>query len=84
MVKYIGTLLLLLVFLNQTALVNKKNYRIHTVAFYNFENLLILLMILQRTMMNGRQKELNIGHQKIPSKLENLSKVLLEIGSAEH
>jgi hypothetical protein len=35
-------------------------------------------------MMNGRQKELNIGHQKIPSKLENLSRVLLEIGSAEH
>jgi hypothetical protein len=29
-------------------------------------------------------KELNIGHQKIPSKLENLSRVLLEIGSAEN
>jgi hypothetical protein len=49
-----------------------------------FENLLILLMILQRTMMNGHRKELNIGHSKYHQKLENLSSFIGDKFAEKH
>jgi hypothetical protein len=56
----------------------QQNYRIHTVAFYNFENLFDT-MIQLLMMMNGHQKRKALDIQKVPPKLENLSRVLLEI-----
>jgi hypothetical protein len=56
----------------------QQNYRIHTVAFYNFENLFDT-MIQLLMMMNGHQKRKALDIKKVPPKLENLSRVLLEI-----
>ena len=85
MVKYIGTLLLLLVFLRPNCFAQQKNYRIHTVAFYNFENLFDT--INDPATNDDEWTPKGAQHwtsKKYHQKLENLSKVLLEIGSAEN
>src|SRR3954471_14625384 len=59
----------------------QKNYRVHTVAFYNFENLFDTI-----NNPNNDEEWLPDGAQhwtseKYHQKLENLSKVLMQIGT---
>lgn len=63
----------------------KKNYQIHTVAFYNFENLFDT--INDPNTNDDEWTPKGIQHwtsKKYRQKLQNLSRVLSEIGSAEN
>jgi hypothetical protein len=74
--------LFILLFSLTKAVAQQKNYAIHTLAFYNFETFSIPSMILLM-MMSGRQRR-SIGLPENYQKLQNLSRVLLEIGSSEN
>lgn len=85
MVKSISTLLLFVVVLGPKCFGQQKNYRIHTVAFYNFENLFDT--INDPATNDDEWTPKGAQHwtsKKYYQKLENLSRVLLEIGSAEN
>ncbi len=87
MVKSIGTLIvaLFLLILMPNCFGQQKNYRIHTVAFYNFENLFDT--INDPATNDDEWTPKGAQHwtsKKYHQKLENLSRVLLEIGSSEN
>ncbi|MFE3869572.1 endonuclease/exonuclease/phosphatase family protein [Flavobacterium sp. LS2P90] len=78
-------LLLILFFSNATSNAQQKKYVIHTVAFYNFENLFDTINDPitndEEWTPNGMQRWTS---KKYRHKLENLSRVLAEIGSSEN
>ncbi len=77
---FFGLLLTLLVM--QRANAQAKSYNLHTVAFYNFENLFDTIndpkIIDEEWLPNGAQ---NWTSKKYNQKLENLARVLSEIGT---
>lgn len=81
---YLKKVALLLVLL-QTAAIAQKNYTIHTVAFYNFENLFDTINDPQTNdeewTPSGTRKWVS---QKYNKKLQNLAKVLSEIGTPDN
>ncbi len=76
---------LLLSVLSSNTFGQSKKYRIHTVAFYNFENLFDTIndpnTFDEDWTPNGSQ---HWTYDKYAMKLENLSRVLFEIGSSEN
>jgi hypothetical protein len=78
-------LVVLFMFLFSKGFSQQKNYLIHTVAFYNFENLFDTINNPNTNddewTPNGAQRWTS---RKYHQKLENLSRVLFEIGSAEN
>jgi hypothetical protein len=78
-------LLLILFFSNAIATAQQKNYVIHTVAFYNFENLFDTINDPvtndEEWTPKGMQRWTS---KKYHNKLENLARVLSEIGSSEN
>lgn len=72
-------------FLVQMGFSQQKSYRIHTVAFYNFENLFDTINDLHTNddewTPQGKQRWTS---QKYHQKLENLARVLVEIGKPEN
>jgi hypothetical protein len=79
------TFVFCLVFLNQDLMSQQKNYVIHTVAFYNFENLFDTindpLTNDEEWTPKGTQ---HWDYKKYQKKLQNLARVLSEIGSAKN
>ncbi|MFE3848282.1 endonuclease/exonuclease/phosphatase family protein [Flavobacterium sp. LB3P45] len=78
-------LLLILFFSDATSTAQQKNYIIHTVAFYNFENLFDTI----NDPVTNDDEWTPTGLQRWTSKkyhhkLENLARVLSEIGSSEN
>ena len=85
MIKSSGLLVLFFVFSFPNCFGQQKNYLIHTVAFYNFENLFDT--INDPATNDDEWTPKGAQHwtaKKYHQKLENLSRVLLEIGSAEN
>ena len=83
----IFSLLALLLFLlaHTKGVAQQKNYAIHTVAFYNFENLFDT--INDQSTNDDEWTPKGAQHwtsKKYHQKLQNLSRVLLEIGSSEN
>ena len=77
-------LLVLIVLLSISFASGQKKYQIHTVAFYNFENLFDTINGPnndEEYLPNGSQ---NWTGKKYKKKLENLSKVISEIGTGEN
>lgn len=76
---------LLMAFSLPKCLAQSKKYRIHTVAFYNFENLFDTIndpnTFDEDWTPNGSQ---HWTFEKYQKKLNNLSRVLLEIGSSDN
>ncbi len=79
------TLFLILLFLVTKSLAQQKNYVIHTVAFYNFEN---LFDTINDPITNDEEwtpkGEQHWTSKKYHQKLENLARVLAEIGATEN
>lgn len=78
-------LLLILFFFQATLIAQQKNYVIHTVAFYNFENLFDTI----NDPVTNDEEWTPAGLQRWTSKkyhqkLENLARILSEIGSSEN
>lgn len=85
MIKSSGLLLLFLVFFSPNCCGQQKNYLIHTVAFYNFENLFDTINDPATNDDEWTPKGAqHWNSKKYYQKLENLSRVLVEIGSAEN
>lgn len=83
--KIIQQIYLLLFFLSIAATAQQKKYLIHTVAFYNFENLFDT--INDRKTYDDEWTPTGFQHwtsKKYHQKLENLAQVLAEIGSSEN
>ncbi|MFH7014097.1 endonuclease/exonuclease/phosphatase family protein [Flavobacterium sp. FlaQc-52] len=80
-----GKSFLILFFCIVTLFGQSKKYRIHTVAFYNLENLFDTVNDLERNddewTPNGIQ---NWTNEKYRQKLKNLARVLSEIGTPEN
>ncbi|HEY6144228.1 MAG TPA: endonuclease/exonuclease/phosphatase family protein [Flavobacterium sp.] len=74
---------LFIFFITMNVNAQQKNYRVHTVAFYNFENLFDTIDNPNKDeewLPNGSQRWTS---EKYHQKLENLSKVLMQIGTNE-
>ncbi|MDG2433535.1 MAG: endonuclease/exonuclease/phosphatase family protein, partial [Flavobacterium sp.] len=85
MIKHNIILVLLLLFMLSNGFGQQKNYRIHTVAFYNFENLFDTINDPKTNDDEWTPKGAqHWTSKKYHQKLENLSRVLLEIGSGEN
>jgi hypothetical protein len=85
MIKIKGILFLVLFFLLPNCFGQQKNYRIHTVAFYNFENLFDTINDPKTNDDEWTPKGTqHWTSKKYHQKLENLSRVLVEIGSGEN
>jgi hypothetical protein len=85
MIKSSSLLVLFFVFVTPNCFGQQKNYLIHTVAFYNFENLFDT--INDPATNDDEWTPKGAQHwtaKKYHQKLENLSRVLLEIGSVEN
>jgi Endonuclease/Exonuclease/phosphatase family len=82
--KNTNKLLLLIALFSIFAVNGQKKYQIHTVAFYNFENLFDTINEPnndEEWLPNGA---MNWTSKKYHQKLENLSRVLSEIGTSEN
>lgn len=77
-------LLFLLIFSMQALMAQQKKFVVHTVAFYNFENLFDTINgpnYDEEWLPNGEQSWTGVKYKK---KLGNLSRVLSELGTGEY